>query len=76
MALLGTNITSDMKNTLIGQCVILALDADASRKAMKMTPMLRLYAKQVSTVFLTEDLKYCSKEETRKILGFSGLETQ
>jgi hypothetical protein len=68
MALLGTHLTAEVKRSLAGERVILALDADASRLAVKMTATLAFYTKQVSLRLLDDDLKYLTTDQVRSIL--------
>lgn len=67
-ALMGTNISPVQRQELLSyKNVIVALDKDASRKALSIQASLRGYA-NVSVIFLEEDLKYLSIERVKGVL--------
>lgn len=69
VALLGTNLSLKQKNLIKGfSKVIIALDKDASKKALKLCGELRGFTK-TSVKFLERDLKYLSKEDVSKVIG-------
>lgn len=71
VALLGTNISSEMIPHLSKfDNVIIALDKDASKKAIKLKKLLEVYT-QTSVRFLPDDLKYFSPARIRAILSLS-----
>jgi hypothetical protein len=69
-ALLGTNLASlDFKALAAYQTVYVALDKDASAKAIDLQRELCYYHDNVKVILLEEDLKYCSQEKIRGLLG-------
>lgn len=71
VAILGTNISAEMIPQLKKfYCVTIALDKDASRKAIKLKKMLEPYTR-TSVRFLPDDLKYYRPDSIRDILSLS-----
>jgi hypothetical protein len=71
VALLGTNISAEMIPKLRTFAkVTIALDKDASRKAIKLKKTLEPYT-QCSVRFLPDDLKYYSPDRIKTILSLS-----
>jgi len=71
VALLGTNISADMIPQLKKfYCVTIALDKDASKKAIKLKKMLEPYTR-CSVRFLPDDLKYFPPSRIKDILSLS-----
>jgi len=75
IALLGTNM-SDLQHTRI-KCVtkalkkvLLALDKDASMKAIKLMARLQQGTRNVGVRFLDRDLKWLDPHEVRKVLTY------
>lgn len=69
MALLGTNFLPDYIEDLLPYShVLIALDKDASKKAIDLQRRLSFYVKDVDVVLLSRDLKYETIEGIRKIL--------
>lgn len=69
VALLGTNLSLKQKKLLRGfNKIIIALDKDASKKALRMCKELRGVT-QTSVRFLERDLKYLSAADVRKVLS-------
>lgn len=67
-ALMGTNISPTQRHQLLSyRNVIVALDKDASRKALSIQASLRGYVR-VSVRFLDEDLKYLTTERVKGVL--------
>jgi len=68
-ALLGTELRSEQKSQLMAyQKVIIALDKDASRKAVAMKGKVEARV-PTSVVLLEEDLKFCTESEIERLLG-------
>ena len=68
VALLGTSLNDHHVHQLrVFEKVIVALDADASRKAIKMQKMLAPHVTS-EVLFLTDDLKYFTPECVRSLL--------
>lgn len=75
-ALLGTNLAGiDFKALAAYQHVYVALDKDASLKAIKLHRQLSWFIDNPKLVFLDKDLKYCNKEEIERILLQNGKQT-
>jgi len=69
VALLGTSLNDQHINQLrVFDNIIVALDADASKKAIAMQKMLAVYVPS-EVMFLTDDLKYFTPECVRSLLN-------
>lgn len=69
VALLGTNLSLKQKKLIRGfSKIIIALDKDASKKALRMCGELRGVT-QTSVKFLERDLKYLSAKDVRKVFS-------
>ncbi len=69
IALLGTFLTDQCLSQLRHyKNVILALDKDATRKAVELSAVIKQFV-NCRIVMLDKDLKHCSKEELDMILG-------
>jgi ribosomal protein L37AE/L43A len=67
-ALLGTELRSEQKSQLMAyQRVIIALDKDASRKAVAMKSKIEARA-PTSVVLLEEDLKFCTLRDIERLI--------
>lgn len=72
ISLLGTNFKSSFIEPIRGlglTTIIVALDKDASKKALTMAEELSWYFNDVKVKFLDKDLKYYNQEQVREILG-------
>lgn len=70
MALLGTTMSVSYLDEIgTYDRVIVALDKDARRKALKIRKYLTFYAKYVSVLLLTEDLKMLTKDKVKELIS-------
>lgn len=70
-ALLGTNLTTSMVNQLLNltQKVVVALDEDATSKAIGMKRKYSIYFKNFSIIPLSKDIKNMDDADIKSLLG-------